>query len=108
MQVGDWAYCEDEDIHFKVLATKDFLLQKNVTVWINQARCVKVSLEECRRCHKQVPQGQVSERYSFTVYAGKMCDECAYNSYRDHCGLDGGQGNPADLDEELEPDDWGL
>ena len=66
----------------------------------------------CRRC--RLPKEDVWKRYSFGVYAGKMCDECAYVSYRDHCGLvknpdgsysdRGQQGNPADLDEPLDPD----
>jgi hypothetical protein len=42
-------------------------------------------------------------RYSFGYYAGLLCSECA-TTYRDHCGIDQSQGNPADLDEvEYEP-----
>lgn len=59
---------------------------------------------ECPRCHKLRPD--VDERYSFGVYAGVMCTDCAKSGYRDQCGLgDEGQGDPADLDEEYEPDD---
>lgn len=57
----------------------------------------------CPRCKDQVPVGSISERYSFTVYAGKFCENCCLG-YRDHCGLDQPQGNPDDLDEPLEPE----
>lgn len=60
--------------------------------------------EVCPKCRSHVPQGDVTQRYSFGVYAGKLCTECCY-TYRDACGLEGGQGDPADLDEPLdEPD----
>ena len=50
----------------------------------------------CGHCHRAVP---VSEQYSFGAYAGRMCDDCAYTKYSDHCGLRGAeQGNPAELD----------
>lgn len=63
-------------------------------------------MTECPRCEQQVPQSEVGERYSFTVYAGRFCDDCCFD-YRDRCGLDGPQGNPQDLDEPLEPEpDW--
>jgi hypothetical protein len=48
--------------------------------------------------------GQV--RYSFGVYAGCLCSQCALERYRDHCGLKNGQGNPNDLDEVVEPEDY--
>ena len=52
----------------------------------------------CFKCDEK--KDTVEEPYSFGVYAGRMCRECAINGYRDHCGLlDGHQGNPADLDE---------
>lgn len=60
---------------------------------------------KCPKCRKQVPAGTVYARYSFTVYAGKFCDKCC-NGYRDRCGLDGSQGDPNDLDEPLEPEDY--
>jgi hypothetical protein len=59
--------------------------------------------EKCPRCKKTVPVGQVYERYSFGVYAGRFCDGCC-SGYRDRCGLDGLQGDPRDLDEPYDPD----
>lgn len=53
----------------------------------------------CPRCNKKVPHYEVHERYSFGVYAGKFCNDCCAG-YRDNCGLDQAQGNPADLDED--------
>ena len=38
-------------------------------------------------------------RHSFTVYAGFLCVPCAFHGYRDHCGLEGAQGDPSELDE---------
>ena len=40
----------------------------------------------------------VDRRYSFGVYAGRLCEGCC-SKYRDRCGLDGAQGDPRDLDE---------
>jgi hypothetical protein len=72
----------------------------------------------CNRCGEMKPD--VEERDSFGIYAGKMCCECAYAGYRDHCGLiknpdgtfsEGGQGNPAELEEmgeQVEPEDGGF
>lgn len=52
----------------------------------------------CSRCGEELDD--VEERYSFGVYAGRLCRRCAIDGYVDHCGLiDGGQGNPTDLDE---------
>lgn len=50
----------------------------------------------CRNC--RVWDYGVTERYSFGVYAGKLCESCC-SMYRDNCGLDQPQGNYADLDE---------
>ena len=55
----------------------------------------------CGRCGKA--GYDVEERYSFGVYAGKLCPSCC-SSFRDNCGLDQPQGNPADLDEPMDPD----
>ncbi len=55
-------------------------------------------LVTCSRCGKR-DLLEVEERYSFNVYAGRLCEPCCY-TYRDHCGLDQPQGNPADLEEE--------
>lgn len=51
----------------------------------------------CPSCQHAKPD--VDERYSFGVYAGILCGDCARTKYRDGCGLDGRQGNPADLSE---------
>jgi hypothetical protein len=40
---------------------------------------------ECTRCGEE--KDDVNRRYSFGVYAGNLCDKCAYESYSDHCGL---------------------
>jgi len=61
--------------------------------------------EICPRCHDNVPEGTVYERYSFSVYAGKFCDGCC-SGYRDNCGLDQPQGDQKDLDEVVEPEDY--
>ena len=42
-------------------------------------------METCTRCGKQ--KNDVERQYSFGIYAGLMCGECAYDAYRDHCGL---------------------
>ena len=59
---------------------------------------------QCPKCHEK--KEDIDERYSFGVYAGVMCVDCAKSSFRDQCGLGGEeQGDPGDLDEEYEPDD---
>lgn len=62
----------------------------------------------CPRCDKK--SSTIDEQYSFGVYAGVMCQACAKSGFRDACGHGpDGQGNPADLDEEYEPEepcDW--
>jgi len=52
----------------------------------------------CSRCGER-DLFEIEERYSFNVYAGRLCEACCY-TYRDHCGLDQPQGDPADLEEE--------
>lgn len=57
-------------------------------------------LEEgtCPRCDKVKPD--IDEQFSYGVYAGVMCTDCAISGFNDGCGhIDGRQGNPADLDE---------
>ena len=54
-------------------------------------------LEFCTHCHDYKP-GKVKERYSYGVYAGRLCESCC-KGYRDNCGLDGNQGDPRDIDE---------
>jgi len=52
----------------------------------------------CFRCGEE--KDSVEGQYSYGVYAGKMCRECAISGYRDACGLlDGEQGSPSELEE---------
>ena len=102
-KVGD--YAEIEDFDFKVVAISgEFLMVDKVQAYKADA-CRKMDTSECGYCHEQTIRAR-QERYSFGVYAGKMCDECAYSRYRDHCGLEGSQGSAQDLDEDLEPEDY--
>lgn len=58
----------------------------------------------CPKCDQ--PKPDIDERYSFGVYAGVLCEDCAKSSYRDQCGLGGeGQGDPRDLDEQYDPEE---
>ena len=58
-------------------------------------------------CPKCKESGQeVCERYSFGVYAGKMCETCAVRGYRDRCGIGRPQGTQAEIDEIIEPSDY--
>ena len=58
----------------------------------------------CSRCGKYDPD-DVEERYSYGVYAGRLCAQCAWEGFRDHCGLGPeGQGTPGDLDDPLDED----
>ena len=41
----------------------------------------------------------VEERYSFGIYAGRFCVECARSHYKDGCGVDGPQGRVEELHE---------
>lgn len=67
---------------------------------------------ECRRynvCQKcKLAKDSVEEQYSFGVYAGTMCHECAYKGFRDHCGLgpEGRQGTPQEYEELGGGDYW--
>jgi len=102
-KVGD--YAEIEDLDFKVVAVLgEFLMVDEVHGYKAEA-CRKMETSECGRCHEQKPHAR-QERHSFGVYVGKMCDDCAYDGYRDHCGLEDGQGDPQDLDEDLEPEEY--
>lgn len=57
----------------------------------------------CSRCQLKKPD--VEEQYSYGVYAGRYCRDCAIHGFRDACGqLDGQQGDPNELDEPLEED----
>lgn len=58
----------------------------------------------CPRCGQ--PKNDIDEQYSYGVYAGVMCTDCARRGYRDQCGHSPtGQGDPADLDEPHYEDD---
>lgn len=60
-------------------------------------------LSGCPSCDRVKPD--IDEQYSFGIYAGVMCTDCARKGFRDQCGHSPeGQGNPADLDEPLEED----
>ena len=50
----------------------------------------------CGHCGK-VDRG-VRRRYSFGIYAGRLCLSCC-RGYRDNCGVGQPQGDPRDLDE---------
>lgn len=56
----------------------------------------------CPKCENH--KDDIDEQYSYGIYAGVMCTECAIRYYRDHCGHINGQGNPADLDEPIDED----
>ena len=111
MQVGDWVYCEELDETLKVLATTAVdkgivvvLLQVGPNLWVASSACEKMTTSECGYCHEQKPHAK-QERYSAGCYAGRMCDDCAYSRYRDHCGVDGTpQLTQADCDEPIEPE----
>ena len=57
----------------------------------------------CPSCDQ--PKSTIAEQYSYGVYAGVMCTDCARRRYRDACGhRPGGQGDPNDLDEPIDED----
>ena len=60
--------------------------------------------ECCSHCGESKPE-EVKERYSFGVYAGRLCVSCC-STYRDNCGIGQDQGNPADLDEPYDEEDY--
>ncbi|MBW2411904.1 MAG: hypothetical protein JRF72_19080 [Deltaproteobacteria bacterium] len=62
-----------------------------------------INYDACTSCGKEKP-GDVHERYSFGVYAGRLCTGCCAG-YRDNCGIGQPQGCPADLDEQYWEDD---
>ena len=55
------------------------------------------------RCSRCGSEKNVQERCSFGIYAGRLCEKCAYK-YRDHCGIDQEQGNPYSLHEQVDND----
>ena len=68
-------------------------------------RCQKHYDEDYRTC---TGCGKVSDdvdsRYSFGIYAGKLCVACCAG-YRDNCGIDQPQGDPTKL-AEFEAGGW--
>jgi hypothetical protein len=51
----------------------------------------------CPRCRKKAI---VHAQYSYGVYVGIMCRQCAVTGYRDQCGFrPEGQGSPAEYEE---------
>lgn len=50
--------------------------------------------ERCSKCGQEAED--IEDRYSFGVYAGRLCPECCFK-YLDHCGIDGEQGQPEEL-----------
>ena len=48
----------------------------------------------CTRCGNTK---DVCERWSFGVYAGRLCHSCAMK-YRDHCGIDQPQGTREEIE----------
>lgn len=57
--------------------------------------------EICTRCN--TAGDDVEERYSFGIYAGRLCVCCCF-AYRDHCGIGREQGRQEELEEQIEPD----
>ena len=53
----------------------------------------------CSSCGHEGDADEVEPRWSFGIYAGRLCIDCCM-TYRDHCGLDFGQGSQAELEEE--------
>ena len=48
-----------------------------------QNECLKM-IKEINRC--SCGRGDRRVQYSYGTYAGKMCDHCAYENYKDGCG----------------------
>ena len=61
----------------------------------------------CPRCNKE--KDSIDEQYSYGVYAGVMCRDCAIEGFNDACGhRPEGQGRIEELDEpywEEDPSD---
>lgn len=101
MKANDWVSVGD--IEFQIHSVEGEFLMLDKDHGYKSSSCTLLDTTECPRCHESIPKSQIYERYSYTVYAGKFCDNCCY-SYRDNCGLDGRQGDPQDLDEPLYSD----
>ena len=57
----------------------------------------KVNKEMCHVCKQLKPD--VEKQYSYGVYAGTMCKDCAINGFRDHCGHTGHMGTEQEWNE---------
>lgn len=71
------------------------------------------NFDTCTKCGETKP-GKVDNRYSFGIYAGRLCEKCC-RSFRDHCGIDQPQGDVRSLHEfeaggweAIEGDQWDL
>ncbi len=51
----------------------------------------------CPQCSK--PSKSIDFQFSFGVYAGVMCTNCAISGYRDSCGHKARPGSPRELEE---------
>jgi hypothetical protein len=71
-----------------------------------QDKYARAEKEGCPRCKEMgTEDNPIDEQYSFGFYAGFFCKKCAIRGYRDQCGHGPeGQGNPYDLDEQVEDD----
>jgi hypothetical protein len=59
------------------------------------ARVDRGICDSCKQTH-----ATVDIQYSYGVYAGVLCEPCARQNYRDHCGFrPEGQGTRADYEE---------
>ncbi len=60
------------------------------------AECLESGI--CPKCEQ--PKDTIDQQYSYGVYAGVMCRDCAIKSFRDSCGhRPEGQGDYRELDE---------
>ena len=67
---------------------------------------IRTPFREGHRCGKCGEiRDDVEDRDSYGIYAGRFCVPCC-SSYRDNCGVDRPQGDPADLDETYEAEDY--
>lgn len=65
------------------------------------SRLLEVALASgiCPRCNTDTG-GEIDEQYSYGVYAGVMCTDCAIRGFSDQCGhRPQGQGTPREYTE---------
>ena len=60
--------------------------------------CVDAEDHQCTCTSCGELKEDVQQRYSFGIYAGRLCTECC-SKYRDNCGIGESQGRVEDLDE---------